>query len=62
VVLLTLLCRQYAPRFVAALCNGADFVKGSRFAQGGARSDITLTRRVGNRALNARIARRLMVG
>ncbi len=24
------------PRFVAALCNGADFVKGSRFAQGGA--------------------------
>jgi glycosyltransferase involved in cell wall biosynthesis len=50
------------PRFVAALCNGADFVKGSRFAQGGASSDITLTRRVGNRALNARIARRLMVG
>ena len=41
------------PRFVAALCNGADFVKGSRFAQGGASSDITLTRRVGNRALNA---------
>jgi glycosyltransferase involved in cell wall biosynthesis len=41
------------PRFVAALCHGADFVKGSRFAQGGASSDITLTRRVGNRALNA---------
>jgi glycosyltransferase involved in cell wall biosynthesis len=41
------------PRFVAALCNGADFVKGSRFAQGGASSDITLARRVGNRALNA---------
>jgi glycosyltransferase involved in cell wall biosynthesis len=41
------------PRFVAALCNGADFVKGSRFAQGGASSDITLTRRLGNRALNA---------
>ena len=40
------------PRFVAALCNGADFVKGSRFAQGGASSDITFTRRVGNRALN----------
>ena len=41
------------PRFVAALCNGADFVKGSRFAQGGASSDITFTRRLGNRGLNA---------
>jgi glycosyltransferase involved in cell wall biosynthesis len=41
------------PRFVAALCNGADFVKGSRFAQGGASSDITLTRSLGNHALNA---------
>jgi glycosyltransferase involved in cell wall biosynthesis len=41
------------PRFVAALCHGADFVKGSRFAQGGASSDITFTRRLGNRALNA---------
>jgi glycosyltransferase involved in cell wall biosynthesis len=41
------------PRFVAALCHGADFVKGSRFAQGGGSSDITLIRRLGNRALNA---------
>ena len=41
------------PRFVAALCNGADFVKGSRFAQGGGSSDITPLRRLGNRALNA---------
>lgn len=41
------------PRFVAALCNGADFVKGSRFAQGGASTDITAIRRIGNRALNA---------
>ena len=41
------------PRFVAALCHGADFVKGSRFAQGGASSDITWTRRLGNRGLNA---------
>jgi glycosyltransferase involved in cell wall biosynthesis len=40
------------PRFVAALMNGADFVKGSRFAQGGGSSDITLVRRYGNRALN----------
>lgn len=41
------------PRFVSALRNGADFVKGSRFAQGGNSSDITPFRRVGNRALNA---------
>ena len=39
-------------RFVAALCNGADFVKGSRFAQGGGSSDISRTRRLGNRVLN----------
>jgi hypothetical protein len=41
------------PRFVAALCNGADFVKGSRFAQGGATADMTLLRMVGNRFLGA---------
>jgi glycosyltransferase involved in cell wall biosynthesis len=41
------------PRFVAALLNGADFAKGSRFAQGGGSSDITRFRRAGNRALNA---------
>jgi glycosyltransferase involved in cell wall biosynthesis len=40
------------PRFVAALCNGADFVKGSRFAQGGATADMTLVRGLGNHALN----------
>ena len=40
------------PRFVAALMHGADFVKGSRFAQGGGSSDITPVRRYGNRALN----------
>jgi glycosyltransferase involved in cell wall biosynthesis len=45
------------PRFVAALCSGADFVKGSRFAQGGASSDITLLRRVGNQALNSLVNR-----
>jgi glycosyltransferase involved in cell wall biosynthesis len=43
------------PRFVAALCNGADFVKGSRFAQGGATADITLIRALGNRVLNAAV-------
>ncbi len=41
------------PRFVAALCNGADFVKGSRFAQGGATTDMTFVRKLGNRVLNA---------
>jgi glycosyltransferase involved in cell wall biosynthesis len=41
------------PRFVAALCNGADFVKGSRFAQGGSSTDITRTRSLGNYFLNA---------
>jgi glycosyltransferase involved in cell wall biosynthesis len=41
------------PRFVAALCNGADFVKGSRFAQGGASTDITAIRSIGNHMLNA---------
>lgn len=40
------------PRFVSALMNGADFVKGSRFAQGGHSADITLSRKLGNRGLN----------
>jgi glycosyltransferase involved in cell wall biosynthesis len=41
------------PRFVAALCHGADFVKGSRFAQGGSSTDITFARSIGNHVLNA---------
>ena len=45
------------PRFVAALLAGADFVKGSRFAQGGGSSDITTARRLGNRALCALVNR-----
>jgi glycosyltransferase involved in cell wall biosynthesis len=40
------------PRFVAALRSGADFVKGSRFAQGGSSADITTFRRAGNLGLN----------
>lgn len=36
-------------RFVGALVDGADFVKGSRFMEGGGSSDITRTRRLGNR-------------
>ena len=39
------------PRFVSALCNGADFVKGSRFAQGGSSADITRARGWGNHVL-----------
>ncbi len=39
---------QEIPLFVEALCNGADFAKGSRFIKGGGSSDITLLRRAGN--------------
>jgi glycosyltransferase involved in cell wall biosynthesis len=39
------------PRFVAALCSGADLAKGSRFAPGGGSADITALRRAGNKAL-----------
>ena len=35
-------------RYVAALVGGADFVKGSRFMEGGGSTDITWSRRVGN--------------
>jgi glycosyltransferase involved in cell wall biosynthesis len=45
------------PRFVGALVNGADFVKGSRFAQGGGSTDITRWRRAGNKALNTLVNR-----
>ena len=40
------------PRFVAALKEGADFAKGSRFLPGGGSLDITLFRRWGNTWLN----------
>jgi len=40
------------PRFVAALITGADFAKGTRFVTGGGSSDITGTRRLGNRLLS----------
>lgn len=36
------------PRFVDALVSGADFAKGTRFADGGGSSDITPFRRLGN--------------
>lgn len=38
-------------RFVAALVAGADYAKGSRFANSGGSDDINLVRRLGNRAL-----------
>jgi glycosyltransferase involved in cell wall biosynthesis len=39
------------PLFVGGLAAGRDFVKGTRFAQGGGSADMTLLRRAGNRAL-----------
>lgn len=41
------------PAFVGALTHGADFAKGTRFAQGGGSTDITKLRRAGNWALNS---------
>jgi glycosyltransferase involved in cell wall biosynthesis len=46
------------PRFVAALLAGADYAKGTRYAQGGGSDDITPLRAWGNRWLN-RIANAL---
>ena len=43
--------------FVAALRDGADFAKGTRFSKGGASHDITRFRRFGNAALNALVNR-----
>ncbi|MEU0394157.1 glycosyltransferase family 2 protein [Streptomyces sp. NPDC006208] len=39
--------------YVSALVSGADFAKGSRFANGGGTDDMTAIRRLGNRALCA---------
>jgi len=41
------------PRFVAALVEGADFAKGTRFAAGGGSGDITRLRKLGNRLLTS---------
>ncbi|MBL8931463.1 MAG: glycosyltransferase family 2 protein [Kineosporiaceae bacterium] len=40
------------PAYVAALVDGADFAKGTRFAKGGGSKDITHFRRWGNAGLN----------
>ncbi len=41
------------PSFIRPLIDGADFVKGSRYMQGGGSADITGLRSLGNRALGA---------
>lgn len=41
------------PRFLKALGQGADFAKGTRFAEGGDSDDITHFRRLGNGLLNS---------
>ena len=41
------------PRFVAALVDGADFAKGTRFAAGGGSCDITRLRKLGNGLLTS---------
>jgi glycosyltransferase involved in cell wall biosynthesis len=41
------------PRFVSALENGADFVKGSRYLDGGGSDDLTPVRTFGNKLLAA---------
>ncbi|MGH9279400.1 MAG: glycosyltransferase family 2 protein [Acidimicrobiales bacterium] len=45
------------PRFVAALTNGYDYAKGTRFMTGGGSDDITPIRRLGNRALTTAVNR-----
>jgi glycosyltransferase involved in cell wall biosynthesis len=41
--------------YVSALVSGADFAKGSRFANGGGTDDMTFVRRLGNRILCATV-------
>lgn len=43
------------PSFIAPLIRGADFVKGSRYMEGGGSADITRLRSAGNRALGASV-------
>lgn len=45
------------PVFVQALLDGADFAKGTRFADGGGSSDITRLRALGNRLLMVMVNR-----
>ncbi|MBO0653316.1 glycosyltransferase family 2 protein [Streptomyces triculaminicus] len=41
--------------YVSALVGGADFAKGSRFANGGGTDDMTLIRKLGNRVLTSMV-------
>ncbi|WP_137147562.1 glycosyltransferase family 2 protein [Mycolicibacterium sp. CR10] len=50
------------PRFVAALLDGADLAKGSRFSRGGGSDDITHLRRAGNKGLNWLVNRIFQTG
>lgn len=43
------------PGFIAPLFSGADFVKGSRYLDGGGSADITTIRSLGNRLLGASV-------
>jgi hypothetical protein len=43
------------PTFIAPLIDGADFVKGSRYMEGGGSADITGIRSVGNRVLGGMV-------
>ena len=43
------------PRFIAPLMDGADFVKGSRYMDGGGSADITRVRSAGNRLLGVSV-------
>jgi glycosyltransferase involved in cell wall biosynthesis len=45
------------PRFVAALTNGYDFAKGTRFVTGGGSDDITTMRRFGNWGITTMVNR-----
>ncbi|CAM5447702.1 Glycosyltransferase 2-like domain-containing protein OS=Streptomyces fumanus OX=67302 GN=GCM10018772_45660 PE=3 SV=1 [Streptomyces fumanus] len=44
--------------YVSALVSGADFAKGSRFANGGGTDDMTFVRKLGNRVLCAAVNRK----
>ena len=46
------------PRFVAALLDGADLAKGTRYARGGGSDDITRLRSAGNRVFSRLVNRR----
>ena len=46
---------EEVPRYVEALHNGADVVKGSRFMEGGGSDDITTMRIIGNKVMTSAV-------